>query len=68
MAQYVRFGYLPELPDTALADELILTDVYASVAAKAGVTVPDTAMAPIEVALDGVTFDPTKPELEATRS
>ena len=68
MAQYVRFGYLPELPDTALADELILTDLHASVAATAGVTVPDTAMAPIEVALDGVTFDPTKPELEATRS
>jgi nitrate/nitrite transport system substrate-binding protein len=68
MAQYVRFGYLPELPDTALAGELILSDTYADVASKAGITVPDNAMAPIEIALDGVTFDPTNPEEEAART
>ena len=50
MAQYVRFGYLTELPDTALADELILSDLYASVAAKAGVTVhaPNTRLADLQ--------------------
>lgn len=67
MAQYVRFGYLTELPDTALADELILSDLYASVAATAGVTVPDTGMAPLEIALDDTTFDPTDPQQEASR-
>jgi nitrate/nitrite transport system substrate-binding protein len=67
MAQYVRFGYLPELPDVALADELILSDTYAAVAAKAGVPVPDTGMAPLHITLDDVEFDPTAPEKEANR-
>jgi nitrate/nitrite transport system substrate-binding protein len=68
MAQYVRFGYLPELPDPGLADELILSDIYAEVANEAGVDVPDDAMAPIEIALDGVTFDPSTPDTEAARA
>jgi nitrate/nitrite transport system substrate-binding protein len=68
MTQYVRFGYLPEMPDPALADELILTDVYADVAEKAGIDVPDDAMAPIEIALDEVTFDPSTPDTEAARA
>jgi nitrate/nitrite transport system substrate-binding protein len=69
MAQYVRFGYLDALPPAKeLADKLILTDLYAEVASSMGITVPDDAMAPFEVKLDGNTFDPTKPELEAARS
>jgi nitrate/nitrite transport system substrate-binding protein len=68
LAQYVRFGYLPELPDTGLADRLILSDLYREVATSMGVDVPDDAMAPFEIALDGVTFDPSKPEIEAARS
>jgi nitrate/nitrite transport system substrate-binding protein len=69
MAQYVRFGHLEAYPSDAqaLADEIILTDLYADVAAEAGVTVPDDDMAPFEVKLDGATFDPSNPEEEASR-
>jgi nitrate/nitrite transport system substrate-binding protein len=69
MAQYVRFGHLPEFPSDAqaLADEIILTDLYADVAAEAGVDVPADDMAPFDVKLDGATFDPEQPEEEAAR-
>ncbi|HEX4866544.1 MAG TPA: CmpA/NrtA family ABC transporter substrate-binding protein [Acidimicrobiales bacterium] len=66
--QYQRMGYLDQAPDAqALADELILTDLYAEAAQAAGVDVPDDDMAPFEVRLDGVTFDPAHPAEEATR-
>lgn len=69
MAQYVRFGYLKELPSTKeLADKLILADLYAEVASSMGIKVPDDGMAPFEVKLDSTTFDPSRPELEAARS
>ena len=61
MAQYVRFGYLKELPPTKeLADKLILADLYAEVASSMGVTVPDDGMAPFTVKLDSTTFDPSQ--------
>jgi nitrate/nitrite transport system substrate-binding protein len=67
MAQYVRFGYLTELPDVALADDLILSDLYAEVAEAVGVTVPKPATS-MEIALDGATFDPSDLEAEASRA
>jgi nitrate/nitrite transport system substrate-binding protein len=67
-AQYQRMGYLDTAPDyQGLADELILTDLYAEAAAAEGVDVPDDDMAPFDVLLDGVTFDPTAPDEEASR-
>lgn len=68
MAQYVRFGHLDELPDAqALADEIILSDLYAEVASEAGVDIPDDDMTPFEIKLDGAVFDPTKLAEEAAR-
>ena len=68
LAQYQRLGYLTEVPDpTALADELILTDLYAEAAEAEGVDVPDDDMAPFEVRLDDVTFDPADPGAEIAR-
>ena len=68
LAQYQRFGLLKEAPPyQELADTIILRDVYEKVAAAEGIDVPDDDMAPFEVALDGVTFDPTKPDEEARR-
>lgn len=69
LAQYQRFGYLSEAPPyDELVDELLLPDLYRSVADAEGVEVPDDDMAPFEVALDGVTFDPAHPDEEAARS
>ncbi|HLB22814.1 MAG TPA: CmpA/NrtA family ABC transporter substrate-binding protein [Dehalococcoidia bacterium] len=63
MAQYVRFGYLSELPDTqAIAKKLILSDLYGEVARDMGIAVPDDDMAPFTLALDGATFDPADPQ------
>jgi len=68
LAQYQRFGFLSEAPPyQELADELILTDLYAEVAGAAGVDIPDDDMAPFEIKLDGVTFDPANPDEEAAR-
>jgi nitrate/nitrite transport system substrate-binding protein len=68
LAQYQRFGYLTEAPPyQELADELILSDLYAEVAEAEGVDIPDDDMQPFEIALDGVTFDPANPDEEASR-
>lgn len=68
LAQYQRFGYLTEAPPyQELADELILSDLYAEVASAEGIDVPDDDMQPFELALDGVTFDPANPDEEASR-
>lgn len=68
LAQYQRFGYLTEAPPYQdLADELILSDLYAEVAEAEGVDIPDDDMEPFELALDGVTFDPKNPDEEASR-
>ncbi len=69
LSQYERFGYLDEAPPyQELVDELILTDLYAEVAEAEGVDVPDDDMAPFDVKLDGVTFDPANPGEEAARA
>ncbi len=64
MAQYVRFGYLPQAPDyKAVADKLVLQDLYAEVAKSVGLTIPDDDMKPFTIDLDKAVFDPAKPEL-----
>jgi nitrate/nitrite transport system substrate-binding protein len=69
LAQYQRLGYLDAAPPyTELADELILSDLYAEVAEAEGIEVPDDDMEPFEVKLDEVTFDPATPEEEAART
>ena len=69
MAQYRRLGYVPEVArSTALADELILTDLYEEVAAAEGIDVPDDDMAPFNIRLDDATFDPADLEAEVNRA
>ena len=68
MSQYQRFGLLKEAPPMqALADQLILRDLYEKVADKEGIDVPDDDMKPFDIQLDGATFDPVKPQEEARR-
>jgi nitrate/nitrite transport system substrate-binding protein len=66
-AQYQRLGLIPAMPAASLIDDIVLLDAYAAGAEAAGVDIPDDDMKPFEVVLDGVTFDPAKPEEEATR-
>lgn len=62
MSQYVRFGYLKEAPDyTAIADKLILQDLYKEVAATLKIAIPEDDMKPFTLKLDNVTFDPADP-------
>lgn len=69
MAQYQRFGLLDEAPPyQEIVDEIVLGDLYAEVAEAEGIEVPDDDMAPFEVRLDGVTFDPANPQEEANRT
>lgn len=67
LAQFLRLGLVKEAPPTSMIDEIMLLDLYAAGAEAAGVDIPDGDMEPFEVVLDGVTFDPAKPEEEATR-
>lgn len=69
LAQYQRSGLLKEAPPhMQLADSIILRDAYEKAAMAAKIDVPDDDMAPFEVKLDGVTFDPAKPEEEVERT
>lgn len=62
MAQYVRFQYLAQEPDyKAIADKLILQDLYKEVAGEMNIPVPDDDMKPFTIDLDKVTFDPNAP-------
>ncbi|HZB14760.1 MAG TPA: CmpA/NrtA family ABC transporter substrate-binding protein [Chryseolinea sp.] len=62
MAQYMRFDYLKEAPDyKAIADKLILQDLYKEVAASMKIKVPDDDMKPFTLNLDKVKFDPNNP-------
>ena len=68
LAQYQRLGMLKAAPPyQELADKIILRDVYEKVAKAEGIDVPDDDMAPFEVNLDEVTFDPAKPDEEVKR-
>lgn len=62
LTQYVRFGYLPTLPDTkAIGSKLILQDLYLEVAKEMAIPVPEDDMAPFTLKLDNANFDPTDP-------
>jgi nitrate/nitrite transport system substrate-binding protein len=62
MAQYVRFGYLKEAPDyAAIADKLILQDLYEEVAKSMKVKVPNDDMKPFSLTMDKTVFDPSNP-------
>jgi nitrate/nitrite transport system substrate-binding protein len=62
LAQYLRFGYLKAEPDyKAIADKLIMQDLYSEVALEMGIPVPDDDMKPFTIELDKVTFDPENP-------
>jgi nitrate/nitrite transport system substrate-binding protein len=62
MTQYVRFGYLPELPDVnAIADRLIIPGLYEEVARDMGIKLPEDNMSPFTVKLDNARFDPADP-------
>ncbi len=63
LAQYVRFGYLKELPADAqaIADKLILSDLYREVAADMDIPIPNDDMRPFTLRLDNRTFDPGNP-------
>lgn len=64
LAQYVRFGYLPQAPDyKAVADKLVLQDLYSEVAKDAGLAIPDDDMKPFAIDLDKAVFDPANPDL-----
>ncbi len=62
MAQYVRFGYLKEAPNyKAIADKLILQDLYEEVAKSMKVKVPSDDMKPFSLTMDKTVFDPSNP-------
>jgi nitrate/nitrite transport system substrate-binding protein len=62
MAQYVRFGYLKEAPNyKAIADKLILQDLYEEVAKSMNVKVPNDDMKPFSLTMDKTVFDPSNP-------
>jgi nitrate/nitrite transport system substrate-binding protein len=63
MAQYVRFGLLDKAPDyKAIADKLIMQDLYTEVANAMKVAVPADDMKPFSLTLEKLVFDPNKPE------
>jgi nitrate/nitrite transport system substrate-binding protein len=62
MAQYMRFDYLQTAPDyKAIADKLILQDLYKEVATSMGIKIPTDDMKPFTIELDKSTFDPNNP-------
>lgn len=62
LAQYVRFGYLKEMPDAkAISSKLILSDLYAEVAKEMDVPMPTDDWEPFTVQLDNAKFDPSDP-------
>src|SRR5437016_498291 len=69
LAQYQRLGLLKSEPHYAgIVDAVVLRDLYAQAASKAGVSVPDDDMKPFDVVLDHTTFDPNHPAQEVLRA
>jgi nitrate/nitrite transport system substrate-binding protein len=61
MAQYMRFGMISSAPSyKAVAQKLIMSDLYAEVAKSMGVTVQED-MKPFKTNLETITFDPNNP-------
>jgi nitrate/nitrite transport system substrate-binding protein len=62
MAQYVRFGYLKEEPNyKAIADKLILQDLYEEVAKSMKIKIPTDDMKPFSLTMDKTVFNPSNP-------
>jgi len=62
MAQFVRFGYLKEEPNyQAIADKLILQDLYEEVAKSMKIKVPADDMKPFSLTMDKTVFNPANP-------
>ena len=63
MAQYLRFGYLSNPPDyKAIADKIVLQDLYIEVARSMNIPIPTDDMKPIQIDLDKKMFDPSNRE------
>ncbi|MES2807526.1 MAG: CmpA/NrtA family ABC transporter substrate-binding protein [Bacteroidota bacterium] len=61
MAQFMRFGMINTAPNyKAVAQKLIMSDLYAEVAKSMGVPVQDD-MKPFKTNLETITFDPNNP-------
>ena len=60
LTQYVRFGMLktPPADYKAIADKLIMSDVFAEVASEMKLPIPDDDMKPFTVTIDKREFDP----------
>ena len=62
LAQYARFGYKPFPSDAkAIADKLIMQDLYKEVAKEVGLSLPNDDMKPWTMTLDKSKFDPNNP-------
>jgi nitrate/nitrite transport system substrate-binding protein len=62
MAQFVRFGYLKEEPNyKAIADKLILQDLYEEVATSMKIKIPADDMKPFTLTMDKTVFNPANP-------
>jgi nitrate/nitrite transport system substrate-binding protein len=62
MAQYQRFGYLKTAPDyKAIANRLIMQDLYEEVAKEMSIAIPTDDMKPFATALETTRFDPNNP-------
>ena len=62
MAQFVRFGYLKEEPNyQAIADKLILQDLYEEVAKSMKIKIPADDMKPFSLTMDKTVFNPANP-------
>jgi nitrate/nitrite transport system substrate-binding protein len=63
MSQYVRFGYLNALPENpkAIADKIILSDLYAEVAKEMNIALPVDDMKTFTINMDATPFDPNNP-------
>ncbi len=62
MAQYVRFDLVKTTPDyKAIADKLILQDLYEEVAKEMNIPIPTDDMKPFSLTLDKTIFDPANP-------
>jgi nitrate/nitrite transport system substrate-binding protein len=63
LAQYVRFGYLKEMPADAkgIVQKLYKQDLYTEVAKDLAIKVPEDNMTPFTLQLDNLKFDPADP-------
>jgi nitrate/nitrite transport system substrate-binding protein len=62
MAQFVRFGLLKEEPNyKAIAEKIVMDDLYKEVAASMKIKVPADDMKPFSLTMDKTVFDPNNP-------